>query len=144
MTKKELEQLIDLQKEIKELEQSILKIKQMDIGEAPVKVNASRQNFPYTQSKTTVHGYDPVLADKRSRRLYEKRVLLDERKKKAAEEERRLLCYINGIEESRIRRIMQFRYIEGLTWEKIGDIMHCDRTTVEKMITRYIKNSKSK
>lgn len=143
MTKKELEQLIDLQKEIKELEQSILKIQQMDIGDAPVKVNASRQNFPYTQSNTIVHGYDPVLADKRSMRMYEKRLLLDERKKKAVEAERKILCYINNIEESRVRRIMQFRYIEGLTWEKIGDIMHCDRTTAEKIINRYLKKNNS-
>ena len=43
MTKKELEQLIDLKKEIKELEQSILKIQQMYIGDAPVAVDASRR-----------------------------------------------------------------------------------------------------
>ena len=51
MTKKELEQLIDLKKEIKELEQSILKIQQMYIGDAPVTVDASKKNFPYIQGK---------------------------------------------------------------------------------------------
>ena len=68
-------------------------------------------------------------------------MLLDDRRKKAAKEEKRLIQYINSIPESRIRRIMQFRYIDGFTWEKIGEIMHCDRTTVEKSITRYLKKN---
>lgn len=141
VTKKELEQLIDLRKEIDELEQSILKTEQMDIGAVPVKVDASRQNFPYIQDRITVKSYNPTLADKRARLLYNKRVLLEERKKRAAEEETKLLQYINQIKESKIRRIMQFRFVEGLTWEKIGGIMHCDRTTAEKMVNRYLKKS---
>lgn len=142
MTKKELEQLIDLKKEIKELEQSILRIQQMYIGDAPVAVDASKKNFPYTQGKAIVHGYDPVLAEKRSKRLYEKKILLDDRRKKAAKEERRLIQYINSIPESRIRRIIQFRYIDGLTWERIGEIMHCDRRTGERIVSRYLKQNK--
>ena len=46
MTKKELEQLIDLKKEIEELEQKIAQIEQMDISSTPVRVNASGQKFP--------------------------------------------------------------------------------------------------
>lgn len=72
MTKKELEQLIDLKKEIKELEQSILKIQQMYIGDAPVTVDASKKNFPYIQGKAIVHGYNPVLA-KSALNIYVKR-----------------------------------------------------------------------
>ena len=86
VTKKELEQLIDLKKEIKELEQSILKIQQMYIGDAPVTVDASKKNFPYIQGKAIVHGYNPVLAKKRSEHLCEKKMLLDDRRKKAAKE----------------------------------------------------------
>lgn len=142
MTKKELEQLIDLKKEIKELEQSIQKIQQMYIGDAPVAVDASRKNFPYIQGKAIVHGYDPVLAEKRSKRLHEKKMLLDDRRKKAANEEKRLIQYINSIPESRVRRIMQFRYIDGFTWERIGEIMHCDRRTGERIVSRYLKRNK--
>ncbi|MFG6367795.1 MAG: hypothetical protein K1W16_05120 [Lachnospiraceae bacterium] len=139
MTKKELEQLIDLKKEIKELEQSILKIQQMYIGDAPVAVDASRKNFPYTQGKKIVYGYDPILVEKRDRLLYEKRMLLYDRKEKAAEEERRIIQYINNIKESRIRRIIQYRYVDGYSWEKIGDIMHFDRRTGERIVSRYLK-----
>lgn len=141
MTKKELEQLIDLKKEIEELEQKILKIEQMDISGTSIKVKTSMKNFPYIQSGATVHGYDPILADKRARLLYEKKVLLDQRREDAETEEKRLLQYINSVEESRVRRIMQFRYIEGLTWETIGNIINCDRTTAEKIVSRYLKKN---
>lgn len=144
MTKKELEQLIDLKKEIEEIEQNITHIKLMDIGTMPVRVDASSQGFPYIQSKATVQGYDPRLANKRDKLLYEKRILLNERKEKAAEEEKRLTQYINNIKESRVRRIMQYRYVDGYSWEKIGDIMHFDRRTGERIVSRYLRQNNGK
>lgn len=142
LTKKELEQLIDLRKEVEEIEQSILKIEQMDIKEAPTKVNASYQDFPYIQGRVSVKGYDPASANKRDRLLYKKRSLLDERKEKAIKEEQKLTQYINNINESRVRRIMQYRYIDGYSWEKIGCIMHFDRRTCERIVSRYLKRDK--
>ncbi len=142
MTKKELGQLIDLKKEIVELEQNIAKIEQMDIKDTPIKVAASSQAFPYTQGRAIVQEYDPVLADKRDRMLCEKKIILGDRKHKAAEEEKRLMRFINNIEESRIRRIMQYRYVDGYSWEKIGGIMHFDRRTGERIISRYLKQKK--
>lgn len=142
MTKKELEQLIDLKMEIEELEGKITKIEQMDISSVPIKVNASEQNFPYVRGRVTVQGCDPVLYDKRSRLLCENKMLLKEREAKAVEEEKRLIQYINNVKESRVRRIMQFRYVDGYSWEKIGDIMHFDRRTGERIVSRYLKQNK--
>ena len=142
MTKQELEQLTDLKQEIEELEKNIAKIKQMDIKEVSIKVSASSKSFPYVQGRTTVQEYDPALADKRDRLLCEKRMLLCDRKEQAAEEERRLMQYINNIKESRVRRIMQYRYVDGYSWEKIGDIMHFDRRTGERIVSRYLKRNK--
>lgn len=143
MTKKELEQLTDLKKEIRELEERILKIQQMDIKSAPVKVDASGKNFPYIQGSVTVSGYDPAIAGRRDKMLYEKKILLDERRKNAEDEEKRLMQYINGIKESRVRRIMQYRYIDGYSWERIGGIMHFDRRTGERIINRYLQRQKN-
>lgn len=141
MTKQELEQLIHLKQEIEELEQNIVKIESMDIQSVPIKVDASSQCFPYVQSRATVQEYDLALADKRDRLLCEKKLLLCDRKEKAAEEEKRLIQYINNIKESCIRRIMQYRYVDGYSWEKIGDIMHFDRRTGERIVSRYLKRN---
>lgn len=103
MTKEKLEQLIDLRKEIKEIEQ------RLDCDKCPLG-NAE---------------------------------LLEERVHMAAELEREITAYINSVEDSRIRRIMQYKYVDGYTWRKIACIMHYDRSYPEKAITRYLnKHSK--
>ncbi len=100
MTKEELEQLIDLRKEIKEIE---LKLKYEDAGHPS-------ENFG----------------------------LLEARKHMAAELEKEITEYINSVKDSRIRRIMQYKYVDGYTWRKIASIMHYDRSYPEKAVTRYL------
>ena len=103
MTKEKLEQLIDLRKEIKEIEQ---------------KVRHEGEGCPSGNI-----------------------VLLEERMRMAAELEIEITGYINSVRDSRIRRIMQYRYAEGYTWNKIARIMHYDRTYPEKLISKYLKDN---
>lgn len=100
MTKEELEQLIDLREEIKEIEQ---KIKRGDTG------------YPSSNLE-----------------------LLKARKHMAAQLEREITEFINSVKDSRIRRIMQYKYVDGYTWRKIANIMHYDRSYPEKVVTRYL------
>ena len=64
--------------------------------------------------------------------------MLRDRKKKAEEAEIKIMEYINSVQDSRIRRIMQYRFIDGYKWEKIGKILNCDRTYPKKMIDQYL------
>ncbi len=100
LTKEKLKQLIDLRKEIKEIEQ---KIKHEDT-EIP--------------SGNTA--------------------LLEKRKHMAAELEKEISGYINSVDDSRVRRIMQYKYIDGYTWKRIAKIMHYDRSYPEKVVTKYL------
>lgn len=100
MTKGELEQLIHLRKEIKEIE------------------NKMRREDTTSPSGNIE--------------------LLERRKYMAAQREKEITEYINSIIDSRVRRIMQFKYVEGYTWEKIANIMHYDKSYPEKVITRYL------
>lgn len=131
MTKKELEQLIDLKKEIKEIEQNIMKIEQMGTSSTDVK------------ELIIVHGYDAVQTAQLNQHLCEQKALLCERKTQVAKEENELMLYINNIQESRVRRIMQFKYLDGYSWEKIGEIMHFDRRTGERIVSRYLRRQKN-
>lgn len=127
MTKKDLEQLIDLRKEIEEIEQNILKIEHMNIFSTDIK------------ELNTVHEYNSIQTAQLIQYLDEQKELLCERKARVAKEENKLMLYINSIRESRVRRIMQFRYIDGYSWEKIGEIMHFDRRTGERIVSRYLR-----
>ncbi len=103
LTKANLEQLIDLKKEIKEIEQKIRH-----------------------------EGISPSGNVK----------LLEKRKQMAAELEKEITEYINAVVDSRVRRIMQYKYVDGYTWSKIARIMHYDRSSPEKMVTRYLNKHK--
>lgn len=138
MTKEELNQLCDLRQEITELEYKIAKLSSRGSRIVSDKVQASSKDFPYIETSVKITGYD-VVGDKRTRKqIVNKQMLLKARKSQAEELEAEITAYINSIPESRVRRMMEYRYIEGYTWEKIGRILHCDRTTAEKAVSKYL------
>lgn len=140
MTKEELSQLIDLSKEIKELEERINIISKRKDFESQDIVSTSYNDFPYIKSRATISG--TVSSEIKQKEIDNVLKLLEVRKKKAIESERIITEYINTVEDSRIRRMMQYRYVEGCTLSEIGYKMNCDRTTVEKTISKYLHDHK--
>lgn len=139
MTKEDLEQLCDLRKEIAELEYKIARLSSRGSRIVSDKVQASSKDFPYVQTTVKIEGYDYVGDQKSRKQLRKKRILLQQRKEQAEALELRITQYINSISDSGIRRMIDYKYIEGCTWEKIGRIFHCDRTTAEKRVSNYLK-----
>lgn len=134
MTKQELSQYCDLQKEIAEVQNEINQIQER--GKVTDKVQASSSEYPYLQTGIKITGYKENSKSKKRRNQLQ--MLLAARKEQAEKLELEITKYINGISDSRTRRIMHYKYIKGYTWEKIGKLMHCDRTTAEKTATKYI------
>ncbi len=143
MTKKELEQLLDLRKEIRELDARVEKLQRERVGQVVDKVHTSTKDYPYIYTSKTITGTDET--DKKHRReLTESEILLLRRRQQAVDAEYKISQYIKSIKDSRIRRIISLRYEEGLSWEKVGDAMNCDRTYPEKLLSRYLKAPKNK
>ena len=138
MTKEQLEQLADLRQEIKELECKLEVLKNKKIDSVTDKVKASGKNFPYIQGSACVSGYDTQAHESNIKTINRCIELLTTRKRKAEKLELEITEYINSIDDSRIRRMMQFRYVEGYTLERIGKVMNCDRTTVIKSLAKYL------
>lgn len=140
MTKEEMGQLSDLRQEIVELEQDILNLNRSTTTGRMVtdKVQSSSRDFPYTQTTVKITGLEYRGDKRKKRKAAEKRKIINKRKAKAEALEKRIGEYISNVPDSRIRRMMEFKYEKGYTWEKIGKIMHCDRTTVEKTVAKYI------
>ena len=142
MTKDDLNQLNSLKEEIKELQKKIDALEKQKIGKVQDIVQASKRNFPYTQGGVVVEGIDIKKADRKNRLLIEKEILLLQRKAAAEQMEVKLTEYINSVSDSGVRRVMQYKYVEGYTWEHIGEILHCERTTLQKMVAKYLKENK--
>lgn len=139
MTKRELEQLNNLRKEMAELDAAIMRIRQQKTETVTDKVKASGKEFPYIDGFKKISGFNTAAEQRHKELLRKKETLLADRKKKAEETELKIMEYINSVPDSRTRRIMQYRYIDGYTWDKIAKSMHCDRTYPEKLVSKYLK-----
>lgn len=144
MTKNELGQLLNLRKEIRELDAKVEKIQNQRVGKVMDKVHTSMLDFPYVYTTKTIMGIDNKGVKKQRKVLTESELLLLKRRKQAVETEYRISQYINSINDSRIRRIISLKYEEGLSWSKVADNMNCDRTYPEKLLTKYLKEHPEK
>ena len=139
MTKDELEQLISLRAEIRELNADIRAIHERNVEIVQDKVQASSKDWPYTQGGRVIRGIDTKGAKKRKAAINKKLVILEARKEEAESLELRITEYINSIGNSEIRRIFDMRYVKGKNWEEIGKALNCDRTTAEKKVAKYLR-----
>ena len=112
MTKKELEQLIPLRREIKDLKERIEK------SSVHTSVQGSDANFPYVLHNVAVEGLpDEALQDKL-------------RLRQCVAEYKRLIDFINGIDDSLTRQIFEYKYRYGYKWLKIADKLDGNNTEV--------------
>lgn len=139
MTKERLEQLISLRAEIRELNREISAIREKNNDIVTDKVTASSHEFPYNQVHITIRGIDTKGMLKRNQAIHKKQCMLEKRMVEAQILEADIAEFINSIHDSEMRRIFHGRYEIGMTWEQVGRELHCDRTTVEKKVSRYLK-----
>ncbi len=79
--------------------------------------------------------------------IQEKRQLIIEKlinaRLSALEEYIKIETYISKVEDTTIRTIMMMRFQELKSWDEIGIELDKDRTTVAKMLRRYLSNQYS-
>ncbi len=138
MKREEMEQLNNLRKEIAELEKAINRIRQQCEETITDKVRASGSEFPYINGYKRVSGISMSSEERKKKMLRQKQQLLNDRKTKAEHEELKITEYINSVQDSRVRRIMQYRYIDGYTWDRIGEIMNYDKSYPQKLLSKYL------
>ncbi len=137
MTKQELEQYIDLQAEIEDLRERLQELKQKEISVTEC-VKGSAEDFPYTGKSIKVHGH--MQPPGRGMERYTIQLHLAKRLDEAEAVAEKITAYINTVKNSRIRRMMQYRYIDGKKWDEIGRLCHCERSTAIKAVEKYLKN----
>lgn len=61
---------------------------------------------------------------------------------KALSKEQEICAFIENTKDSEIKFIMQKRFLQFMTYEKIANEIHSDRTSVSKKLGRYLKNNR--
>ena len=128
MNKDILIQYSDLVEEVKDLHRRIQKL-QDDIDKLePVKDSVKGTRRDGTIGSITISGY-PVPAYYRHKKQLEKReAVLREKEDELLELVNAAEEYIAGISDSRIRRILRYRYLDGLTWQQVAKQMGGNHT----------------
>lgn len=103
-------------------------------------VTGSDSHYPYTARKFTVNGlslYDTIAADRKEKILLSRKAVAQRAKDEAEE--------LLGNLPVRIQRIARYKYIDGLSWEKVADRMGGRSTggSLRKELARYLKNKKN-
>lgn len=142
MKKEELVQYRAIKKEIKMIEMKLdrLRIRKHKFGVDTVMSSSKR--FPYTKRPITIfgHGYDASNDYKKSRFIRE----LKERKKELEQKFDEIQAFIDSIDDSIVRQIVEYKYIDGLSWAAVAmRIGSHNKSTPFMIVERFFdKNEK--
>ncbi|GAA0763820.1 hypothetical protein SDC9_83104 [bioreactor metagenome] len=134
MDKEKLKRYRRLLSELELLKRQLEKIEPEFVMDS---VNGSDTEFPYTQHKMHIEGYDLESYRKKVARL-NKRIV--SKMNELVEEKDSLIEFIYNIEDSEIRQIFIYRYMDGLTWKEIGDKMNFATSTIRMKHDNFVKS----
>lgn len=125
MTEQELSKYYWLKKEAEDLEE---RIKTYGIGVGSIHIKElSVESSPKFESI--------------QERISELKDMWMEKRISALEEYIKIECYINHIEDTEIRLIARYRFLDCKKWDEIGSIMNYDRTAVSKKLRGYLNEN---
>lgn len=122
MTEKELSKYYWLRKEIKDLEE---RLAEFGYGVSATKLDKEISGITSTES------------------IQEKRVVIIEKwisaRVSALEEYLKIESYIESVEDSEIRQIMRYRFLDLKKWNEIDKLMLCGKDYAKKKYYQYRK-----
>ena len=112
-----LQEYIDACELVKDIEAEIQKLNRKKKTVIQTNVKGSMHEFPYVEQHFKVQGTTFTVKDD-SRLRYEEK-LLEQQKAKAEQVKLQVEEWMLTI-PSRMQRIIRYRYLEGMTWEKVA------------------------
>lgn len=115
-------------------------IEELDCTDIPVikgTVKGSSHEFPYIEQRFTVEMNDPV----ESHRLVDRRRRYQEEIRRAEAEIETAEQFINSIDNPVTREVFHLYFIEGeekVSQKSVAMVVHCERSNISKIISRYI------
>ncbi len=134
LTENELKQYRSLLKEINNQEKRIDALCSKEVPVVAGKVKASSKSFPYIEIRVGVQMEDPAIASEIDHLVERKRKRIEECWKQI----HKIEAFINGIQDSELRQIFEYRFIDGLKLREIGKLMNLDFTGISKKLSVYL------
>ena len=141
MDKKQLEEYRLKEQEITSLEAQIAEKERQAAQYEYGAVRGSNPNFPYQPMTFHVSGYNIRQDEKHRQRIYDLKSKLERRKAEAEIQRLEVQEWISSIDDTTVRLIFTYRYLDGLKQEKIGEKLHLDRSRISRKIDAYLKDA---
>lgn len=131
MTLEKLEQYANMRREAQMWERELDELRKKN---SVVKdtVRGSMSSFPYTSHPVTIQG-----VPKPSKRFAAREKRLEERKERLAEQLAEIDDFIDGLEDSQLRQIIQYRYVKGYSWAKTARLVNNKESAVKMRVKRH-------
>lgn len=131
MTLELLEQYADMRREARMWERELDELRKKN---AVVKdtVRGSMSSFPYTSHPVTIQG-----VPKPSKRFAAREKRLEERRERIAEQLAEIDDFIDSLEDSQLRQIIQYRYVKGYSWTKTARLVNNKESAVKMRVKRH-------
>ena len=140
MTKEELLNYRKIKAEIESIKQEILDVKtEYKSSLVTDSVTGSSSTFPYTKHSIKIEGL-PYNYENKVRRIERK---LNNKLKELIDERDKLAEYIYTLQDSEIRAIMTYRFINSMSWTEIAKKIGAGYTTdcIRKKCSRFLEDS---
>lgn len=127
----------DVTREIKDLESRIQKLQEAENYKiVKDSVRGSLGVFPYISKSIVIEGFEE---QKESKKLIKYKKILEEKKDELLDIIIDIEEYLNQIDNSRIRQIIRYRYIDKKNWIQIGHLMKTSADGVRMELKRFLK-----
>lgn len=141
MTKELLDEIENINEELKSLNKRLAKIKNKEYTATGDSVQGSSQYFPYIKHNIKIEGVE-IPKNKHLKRKYRK--MIESKKYKLEKLKIQLEYELNYIKDSKIRDIIRYKYNDGMTWLQVMFEMGYNSESKAKMkLKRFLeKNNK--
>lgn len=136
MTKNELTQYMFLKKELDSLDKKIEYEQEKDIDIVAGKVQASMRVHPYIPGHMTVQMEEPRAAAVSMEKIRKYK----NRQEEIRSEMQKIENFILGQRNQRVRIILQYRYMDGMTLKNIGEVLGYSESRVSQIISETVKD----
>lgn len=142
LTREILEQYSTVEREIERINKKIEYWSQYIVPSEHGVVKGSMAEFPYVERHFVISAPNVKQDNARQEKLKSLMILLHERREEYLKLGLEVAEAIEKIDDPEIRFIIEGKYLKGMTYKEIGDILYTDRGNVCRKLTQYLdKNS---
>ena len=134
MKKEELSKYVTYKKRVEKLSTDIMELEERDIETVSGKVKGSMREHPYTERRFSVEMHVPEEEEKICKQIAKKAQEMDVLEARMREIEN----FVDDIEDAHVKSIFEYRYLEEMTCEEVGEKLGYTKGRVSQIISNYL------